>query len=318
MDKIVLIDEASLERRLAECLRARHMPDCFLYVGRSGPDNWLALDESSEFPVATDLGRLLDAHADRIVQHVPQGATLVSLGVGSGAKERLLLERLAPRGTVPYRPVDVSDAFVEAAAGRAADLAEATGLVALVEQLPEIRRHWQPPVLLCLLGNNFSNYQPDELIALLRDQMTGEDLLLIDAHVCPPAADRLADWKRRVEQAYRSEHNARFNLAPLTDRGLSAGDADFLLDLERIPGPDGPTWRTRKQIRLRAPARLTLGTETVSLDAGETVRLGFTFKHTPAQIAACLQRGGMTIREQFHDDAGENLLVLAGPEKAKE
>ena len=89
---VTLVTEQDLERRLREHLLGGLLPDAYLYVGR-GAGNWRA-GHSTGFRVASSLTQLLRQNADSLAPLLPKGLELLSLGVGEGLKERILLEAM--------------------------------------------------------------------------------------------------------------------------------------------------------------------------------------------------------------------------------
>ena len=311
MKKIELVTRDDLEARLRECLDQRCMPDYFLYLDESGVSNWLTLNGSEGFPVASRLTELLRQSLPSIARHLSGGFDLVSIGVGSGEKERMLLEVLAQRGVPSYYPVDISSQMVDEALKTVADIdVKKTGLVALLEDLASLRRFWNPPVLLCLLGNNFSNYEPDYLLSTVHRELESDDLFLFDCHLFPTkqGGDELA--REQVERMYRSELNVRFNIDPLVRRGLEPDDCVFHLEL--LPGETslGTVYKTSKWLEILKETTLTCGQDRVSLVAGDIIRLGFTYKHTSQQVQDYLKRNGFGLVELFLSPDGDNLLAL--------
>jgi uncharacterized SAM-dependent methyltransferase len=306
--RIDLLGPEELESLLASELRQGRLPDMFLYVG-DGSERWLDLDASRDFTVARNLTRLLAENLPHLVRHLSDGASLVSIGVGSGRKERLLLAALAGRGCRGYLPVDVSGELVEAAMAAASDLeVETLGLVAMCEQLGRLQHYWDSPALLCLLGNNFCNYWPDQLLGALRSVMTGRDRLLLDCHVIDERPDAQRKWLAQTRRAYGSDHNARFNLGPLLMRGVEADCCDFSLEFVSCRTPVGRALRTRKRIHMLRDARVTVGGETIELPAGRDIQMGFTFKWSPRQVRALAQRHGLNVMFQALGD--DRLLML--------
>lgn len=179
MNRVELVTEDVLEARLLRCLEERHMPDCFLYLGESGVRNWLTLSASEAFPVAERLTCLLKESIPSIARHVPGRFDLVSIGVGGGEKERIMLEALTGQHDVSYVAVDISGGMVDEALRtvKGIDVGK-TGVVAFLEDLGRLRRLWRSPVLLCLLGNNFCNYEPDGVLDAVHRELGPDDLLL--------------------------------------------------------------------------------------------------------------------------------------------
>ncbi|NLF30409.1 MAG: L-histidine N(alpha)-methyltransferase [Planctomycetes bacterium] len=312
MRKVMLIDADGLERRLAGHLRRRELPDLFLYTGADGARQWLELDRCEAFDIASGLTDLLGRSAPRIAARAARGADLLSLGVGEGAKERILLEWLAPRGTRRYVAADVSEPLVDRALALVEDMdLERVGVVAGWEDLPRFRGHARPPALLCLLGNTLCNYDGDALLGMLASCMAEGDRLLVDCHLLPDGGARRRRWRRHVEAAYGGEANARFNLAPLLSRGMRPGQAEFAIDLQDADTPAGTALRTRKRIRFLDDVALTVAGGPVEFRAGETLAMGFTWKYRRRQLHDLLVRSGLAVETEFRGGCDEYTLLLA-------
>jgi SAM-dependent methyltransferase len=236
---------------------------------------------------------------------------VVSLGAGGGRKERILLEAMLADGGARYVAVDVSRALVEAALEASADLGvEAAGLCARIEDLARIRKHAWAPVLLCLLGNTFSNFEPDMLLETVAADLAPSDLFLFDCHLGPVGEGGEEGWRQGVERAYGSAENARFNLGPLTARGVPQDACRFSLSVAQVPTPLGPAWRTAKEVHVLRDAYVAFDAGPVRLSAGDVLRMGFTYKHTRPQVLGWVRAGGFEVVEAFADEAETNLLVL--------
>jgi len=329
MTIVSLLSEKSLERQLHEQLCQGQLPDCFLYVGQ-GAGNWLALDRSPRFGIASGLTELLRRNVGevaRLLARWPQAGDsracdeighkldVLSVGVGEGIKERILLDALLPLVRVRYLAVDISRPLVEKALAVVAHLdIDSVGVVSMLEELPRLRCYRQRPTVLCLLGNNFCNYEPTSLLDMLRRELAPHDRLLLDCHLCPegPPAD---GWRRRVEASYRNQTNVAFNLGPLVQRGVRPEDCQFQLDLELVPGPHGDVFRTFKQIDILRDSVVRLGGQLLPLRHGQRIQMGFTYKYRPSQVVGLLADHGLGILGQWSSEDGENLLLLAGRTK---
>ena len=318
MKKIELISRDELEARLQACLEQRQMPDYFLYLGDSGVKSWLTLSSSHEFPIAARLTELLRQSLPSIVRHLTARLDIVSIGVGNGEKERILLEALGPWCTPTYYAVDVSSEMVDAALNTVADMdVTKTGLVALFDDLELLRQFWRPPVLLCLLGNNFCNYEPDDALEIVYQQLESDDLFLFDCHLLPNRRESKMLGIEQVEQAYRSKSNIHFNIDPLVRRGLNLNNCVFHLDLLPTETSVGTVYRTSKWLHFLKDSVISCGPNKVTLSAGDTVRLGFTYKYTCSQVRRYLRRHGFHIVELFLSRDSENMLMFVRKKLSK-
>ena len=317
MKKIELVTKDELEIRLGECLEQRQMPDYFLYLDDSGVRNWLALDNSKEFTVASRLTDLLRQNLPAITAHISGKFDMVSIGVGNGEKERVLLEVLGQRLITTYYAVDISSEMVDQAINAVAHLnIEKTGVVAFLEDLPRLRRLWNSPVLLCLLGNNFGNYDPGYLLETVHAQLQDDDLFLFDCHLFPSKREEQERALEQMEQTYHSPLNVRFNLAPLIQRGVSPDDCAFHLHFLPVETSLGITYQTKKWIEILKDTTASCGPKKVLLRAGDTIRMGFTTKHTPFQVRGYLQQHGFQEVALFLSPDEDNLLVLVQKQPA--
>lgn len=310
--RIELLTPEDLTAQLAAAVRSRRLPDHFLYVGRTGATNWLDLSRSDDFPIAARLTDLLRRSLDDVARSAPAGSTLIGIGVGDGSKERMVLDALVPRGLVDrYIAIDISSGLVDEAVRNASGAgAETTGVVALCEDLARLRRYWQPPAVICLLGNNFCNYVAPDLLATVHAQMAPGDLFIFDCHLCPEDEAARAAWAAGVERAYQSPQNAAFNLAPLVEHGLAPDAARFELSLVAEDSPEGPVYRTRKRITILRDSVLTFGPQTVALAEGDALSMGFTYKYTAAQVRAAVARSRLACLAERRSDDGDNLLLI--------
>ncbi|MCL5281227.1 MAG: L-histidine N(alpha)-methyltransferase [Planctomycetes bacterium] len=301
-----------LEDKLKRYLDRRQLPDAFLYIGERGATNWLALEASTRFPVASALTALLQEHVDSLARQATHYRSVVSIGAGDGQKELILLRELRRYGRPICHIIDISRPMVESARRTLGKLdIETRGMTAFCEDLDQLAPHWDRPTLLCLLGNNFSNYDPDFLLNLIGRNLGPADAFLLDASLRPEKEQDIPAWVQEVEAIYNSPENARFNVSPLVTRGMDPESCRFELKLIRVPQPWGEVWRTHKRIRVLRPALVRCGAATVAFAAGDAIEMGFTYKYRLAQLQDCLQQRGFGLRDTRLDSTGGNVILLA-------
>ena len=301
-EKVVLADGAELERRLRACLERRELPDAFLYTGEAGSENWLRLDSCDDFPVASDLGEILQGNRAAIAKEIGE-RNLVSIGVGDGVKERVLLKAMG--GARHYCCVDVSERFVDMAIDEAEGAAERiVGVVSPIEELERIRAYWERPVAMCLLGNNFCNFEPDWLLERIRGVLGEDGLFVFDCSLLPVEAEA-------VERVYNSRANRLFNAWPLLERGLAEDAYEFELKLIRTGNGDGGFWRTQKRITVTRESFIRVDSAVLRMGAGETIEMGLTYKYVDGEVGEVLGRCGFEVVREFYDDARANVIVIA-------
>jgi len=312
MSKTELVSDEALEHRLKHHLERRELPDAFLYTGNHGTLNWLTLESSQRFPVAATLTSLLKEHARSIAQRIRNCRDVVSIGAGDARKELILLEELLHFSKPRCHIVDVSSRMVDEALKTLSGLGlEITGTVAFCEDLGRLAPDWNRPVLLCLLGNSFCNFDPAGLLPLVGNNLGPADLFLLDGSMLPENEREVARWRREVERIYNSPENVRFNTAPLVRRGMDPESCGFELKLVGVDSPWGQTYRTQKRIHVLKRAVVQCGTDAVTFAAGDVIEMGFTYKYRFAQLRQCLERHGFRVAESWPDRTGGNIIILA-------
>lgn len=301
--KIYLVGISEFERRFARDLYNKQMPDYFLYVGDCG-ENWLKLQQSDAFAVSHKLTGLLKANINDLSNSL-DNHNLLSIGVGSGEKEAVILEKLSKSSPCQYVCVDINDAFLNMAADIIQKLhIETVCVLAMLEQLTQIKAYCRSPLVLALLGNNFCNYHPIKLLELIYKNLGHGDLFLFDSAL-------LSEDKANTTDAYNCELNRIFNMAPLFTKGLSPQDCSFELKLikERIKNME--LYRTKKQIIIHKDCRFEIGSTQINFNRDDKIQMGFTFKYKPEQIFELLKICNFKVIKSYFDSEKENMLVLA-------
>ncbi|MFY1112801.1 MAG: L-histidine N(alpha)-methyltransferase [Methanosarcinaceae archaeon] len=332
--KVVMIDEEGLEEKLYESLKKYELPDYFLYTGSGGARNWLNLDESKTFPIARKLKNLLEENLISIVKFIPTGMNFVSIGVGSGEKERIILNEMIKKNEeeaknkseeevfgsgkkrqLHYYPIDINSRMVDIALEKVQDLpVEKKGIVGFIEDMPLLKKHWHLPVLFCIMGNTFCNYEPDFILKLVGENLESGDLFMFDAHIFPAidGSDDAKSMRNKVLATYSSRENALFNVYPLLHYGMAPEDFDFELLLSRIEsGTEGSLYRTRKTLQILNNTEIRVGPGTVKFKEGDVIKMGFTYKYTFEQICAFLNKEGFEILRKFLSEDRTNVIILA-------
>lgn len=322
-EKVIIISEKSPEKKLYESLKKRELPDYLLYTGTGGANNWLKLDGARTFPVARQLKIMLEENVASIVRFIPACMSLVSVGVGSGEKERILLEELIKKNrtekpasekiSIRYYPIDINSRFVDLALENVKDLpVEKKGIVGFVEDMPLLKKHWHLPVLFCILGNTFCNYEPEFLLKLIHENLEQGDLFFFDVNLLPVqgSGEEAQSARRSILGAYASRENALFNMYPLLQYGMAPEDFDFELLLAHVDSRIGALYRTRKSLNILKDAEISIGSETISFKEGEVIRMGFTYKYTYDQVIAFLDICGFEVLKAFLNEERTNAMIL--------
>jgi uncharacterized SAM-dependent methyltransferase len=176
-----------------------------------------------------------------------------------------------------------------------------------MEDLKEIMNFCSRPLVLALLGNNFCNYHPEELLQLIKNNLGSDDLFLFDC--------ALLTKTKEITDAYNSGLNESFNLGPLIKIGLPAEKCFFELTLidEEILGMD--LCRTKKQIIFNDDCEVFFGTNKIQFKRNDKLKMGFTFKYRSRQLFHLLKLSGFEIIKTYFDELQGNVIILSQVKK---
>jgi hypothetical protein len=297
--------------RLDAGLEDQKMPRCLLSPSSGEVRSRHIAEQPGILSLQTELTALLRQSIPHIVASIPPGMSVVSIGIESVEAERILIEELIPKGVSAYYPVDLSEELLDLVLERVRDLPlEKIGLVGSFEDLPALSKCWRPPVLLCMLGNMFCNYERDYILSTLHENLRPCDLFLFDCHLFCPSDDRNA-IRNEMEQLYRSEKPAFLSIAPLRGDAVEAQDCEFELDCQPSQTVMGTVYKTRRTIRARKDSAFACGSNVVTLKAGDSLELGVIYEYRFDQIGSFLKQHQFDALKLFLTKDRANLLALA-------
>ncbi len=296
--------------QLRDDLRAGRIPDRFLYMGDEGAKNWLLLERSGEYWSMGNLTVLLRKCAPSLRRFVAPETPLVSIGVGSGEMERIILGCLGDSDRTFYA-VSINARLVEVALGAVEDSAVIKrGVVGRFEDLPALSRIWGHPSLCCFLGCRFSHMEPGSFFHTLSRGVTPGDTILFDSRFFPDATGR-ETIQRMLEQSVRSRHSVRFHLHPLMRYGLRPDDCELRIELVPVSTEAGVAYCAKKSIRLREDCSLSFCSPRYPLKGGGELELGSFFLFRRDQVETLVHRYGFEILDLHENLESGNLIVHA-------
>ncbi|HLK68168.1 MAG TPA: L-histidine N(alpha)-methyltransferase [Bryobacteraceae bacterium] len=278
------------------------LPCRFLY-DEVGSALFEAITYLPEYGLTRADARVIEAHAEDLVDCLPPNVLVAELGSGSGRKTRTILERLGQRQNVRYLPIDLSFTALEKCAQDLSVCAavfpvEGTYLDGLREVVA--RREPGQTLLLLFLGSTIGNFEPDAAINLLYDVrqllQPGDALLLGTDLVKPIEQLQLAyDDPTGVTAAFNLNLLARIN------RELCA---DFRVrQFEHVIRYDSTLQRIEMHLRSRIAqtVRVDAARVTVEFRAHETIFTEACHKFRPEQICAMGRAAGFRLAAQWID-----------------
>ena len=258
--------------------------------------------------------RVIQAHAEEMLECLSGYLLVAELGSGTGAKTRTILERIRLRQSVVYYPIDVS------AAALAKCVLDLGGLGSVIPReasylhgLREVaaRRVRGQTLLVLFLGSTIGNFEPDAAIDFLhaiRQVLAPGDALLLGTDLVKPLQVMMDayDDPTGVTAAFN------LNLLGRINREL---DADFnLRQFEHAIRYDEAALRVEMHLRsrVRQIVRVRQADLMVNFAAGETICTEACHKFRREQISILAGAAGFRLKAQWVDEKwgfAENLMI---------
>jgi uncharacterized SAM-dependent methyltransferase len=308
----------NVRRDLLESLRARKINHKFHYVSVKQAQKWLAVHQAyAPSRADADCAAIYDlsfsAAAGRIA---PPFVHLIGLGCGGGQKDARLLRQLQQAGKkIAYTPSDVSVPL--ALTARAAALAVVADenchpLVCDLESaadLPAILDRQTDPgaARLITFFGMIPNFEPGLILPRLTALLRPADCLLFSANLAP-GPDYVAGIKQ-ILSLYDNEPTRDWLMTFLLDLGVERDDGELRFIVEDDPaGSD--LKRIAAYFHFNRARRIQVDEELFKFQLGESIRLFFSYRHTPAQVGKLLARHGMKVLDQWIAKSEEEGVFL--------
>jgi len=306
----------NVRRDLLESLRTRRVNHKFHYDSVKQTNQWLALHQvyspsRNDADCARTYDRAFVGAASRIKT---SGVQVIGLGCGGGQKDVRLLKLLqAQRKQVFYTPSDVSVAMTLVAWKSARQVVAAENCFPLVCDLATandltavLAMHAAPrSARLITFFGMIPNFEPQEILSKLSRLIRRQDTLLFSANLAP-GADYAAGVKKILPQ-YDNALMREWLLTFLLDLGVERGDGAVRFTVE--PGRSRLK-RVLARFHFRRARRIEVEGAPFSFKVGDTVQLFFSYRYTPELVRTKLAAEGLTVREQWIANSGEEGVFL--------
>lgn len=260
--------------------------------------------------------RVLQRHADEIVEQVAGPVAVAELGSGSGKKTRWILKALCRRQHVSYFPIEISATALAMCARELGDI-DCMSIVGFEREYldglreVEARRRDGQNLLVLFLGSTIGNFDRPAAAGFLRKMrriLQPGDSLLLGTDLEKPIPQLLAayDDSLGVTAAFNLNLLARIN------REL---DADFILERFEHDARFNPEARSvEMHLRSRRNQVVTIprASLTISFRAGETIWTESSHKYGRTEPLQIAKDAGFFCKAQWIDQEwpfAENLFV---------
>jgi L-histidine Nalpha-methyltransferase len=313
-------------RSLRESLTSRKVNHKFHYDSLKQTQKWLALHQAySPSRSDPDCAATYDhAFAQACTRVDAPTVHLVGLGCGGGQKDTRLLKLLqGAKKRIHYTPSDVSTAMVLVARQNALsavpetcchplvlDLATANdlgGVLDAVETAAESTSADLRPTRLFTFFGMIPNFEPDLILPRLSDLVRTGDWLLFSANLAPGPDYRAG--VDRVLPLYDNPLTRDWLMTFLIDLGVERDDGQMNFVVEEVP-PGGGLWRIAAYFRFGRAGEFMVNDQRFCFSAGESIRLFFSYRHTPALARSLLARHELRVVEEWITRSEEEGVFL--------
>jgi L-histidine N-alpha-methyltransferase len=258
--------------------------------------------------------RVLQTHAEDLVQLLPGNVIVTELGSGSGGKTRPVLEALYQRQVVVYYPIDVSPTALARCHQELSPLGTVMPMeCSYLDGLRAVASRRAPgqTLLVLFLGSTIGNFEPEAAIDFLlavRLCLQPGDALLLGTDLVKPTSVLLDAYDDPTGV------NAAFNLNILgrINREL---EADFdLRQFEHVIRYDAQAQRIEMHLRSMKYQIVSIRNADLIVDLvpNETICTEACHKFLPEQICKMAQTTGFRLEAQWIDEEwpfAESLLI---------
>jgi uncharacterized SAM-dependent methyltransferase len=241
---------------------------------------------------------------------------LIGLGCGGGQKDARLL-RLLQRSSkeVFYTPSDVSTAMVLVAQAEATKVIGENGCFPLVCDLASAG-DWEGifdhvvaagTARLITFFGMIPNFEPDMILRRLSGFLRPGDWLLFSANLAPGH-----DYPAGVKQVlplYENELTREWLLSFLLDLGVERTDGDMKFVIEEEP-PGSGLKRIAAYFDFRKSRQVRVDEELFEFKAGESLRLFFSYRHTPKLVRQMLAGHHLQVVDEWVTKSEEEGVFL--------
>jgi uncharacterized SAM-dependent methyltransferase len=151
------------------------------------------------------------------------------------------------------------------------------------------------------------NFEPDTILPRLASVVQPGGHLLFSANLAP--GTDYAAGVRQILPLYDNALTRDWLTTFLFDLGVEPGDGEIRFSIDEKAGAPAIK-RVVAYFHFLRPRRIRVGEDLFEFPAGETIRLFFSYRHTPAIISKLLSRHGLRVRDQWITDSQEEGVFL--------
>ena len=151
------------------------------------------------------------------------------------------------------------------------------------------------------------NFEPQVILPRLAGLLRPADYLLFSANLAPGAD--YAAGVQRILPLYDNALTRDWLMTFLLDLGVEANDGELRFAVEDDPAGSGLK-RVAACFRFARPREIQVDAQRFQFPAGESIRLFFSWRHTPALVRSLLGQHGLRVLDQWITKSGEEGVFL--------
>jgi L-histidine N-alpha-methyltransferase len=308
----------NIHRDLVQSLRTRQVNHKFHYDSHKQTQQWLKLHQAYS-PSRTDAecaGIYDRSFSELAPQLVSKKIHLVGLGCGGGQKDTRLLRLLKAAGkSISYAPVDVSVAMVLVAQQAATAVVSEKDVHPLACDLMTSDDLGDTSPLQCdqetarviTFFGMIPNFEPQIILPKLAALLRPDDSLLFSANLAP--GPDYAAGVAKILPLYDNALTRDWLQTFLLDLGVTVEDGAVRFAIEDCPAGTGLK-RVATYFHFTREREIAIDGETFRFAPGESIRLFFSYRHTPAKIKTLLQQHGIGVQSEWITASQEEGVFL--------
>lgn len=312
--KIIVLDtNKKISEEFMASLRRRNLPTKFQYWGREETQNWLNVCKDPEYINWPLEIRLLEANLPKIVELVnPRVKNLISLGIGNGEKDKMILNAFLKDRPMRYFAIDISLYMVKAGFKTLRKVpAEKTAYIGDFEHLeklaPKIKKQTGSNNLISILGNTLGNLDQVATLNLIRRSMDRNDYLLFAVQILEKGEILHIG---EILSAYNTKALQGLSFGAIMRSGLKKTDG--IIEIEFGKNKLYPQLNTVEYFfTFKKDRTIRYLNQEINFKIGERIFTYYSYKYDKKNIAFLLNNNGFKIIKYSFSPGQKYLLALA-------
>jgi uncharacterized SAM-dependent methyltransferase len=308
----------NVRRDLLESLRTRRVNHKFHYDSVKQTQKWLALHEAfSPSRKTAEVSAIYDTAFQATAEILNSSRVhLIGLGCGGGQKDTRFLQMLAgKKREIFYSPCDVSVAMTLVARQTALSVVPEKNCfptvcdLATARDLPEFfteNRVVEAARVFTFFGM-IPNFEPEMILPKLASLLDAGDILLFSANLAP--GKNYQSGMETILPQYENQLTRDWLLSFLLDLGIQRDSGEVRFQIEDDPAGTGLK-RVAASFHFSKPEQIKIENDLFRFDAGEKIRLFFSYRHTPELVRQLVNEHGFQVCDQWIASSEEEGIFL--------